>query len=83
MPCEEQGQSGWKQYKCSKEHSRARPHPDPSQAALAESTSTLNTVAVFSGPKLRRCCPDSGILCCSWLQDANWRCSLDLKWRDL
>lgn len=79
MPCEEQGQSGRKQHKYSEEHSRALPHPAPSQAALAESMSTLNTEAMLSGPKLRWCCPDSGILCCSWLQDATWRCSLDLK----
>lgn len=79
VPWEERGPSGRKPYECSKEHPRARPHPDPSQAALAQGMSTLDTLAILSGPKLRRCCPDGGILCCSWLRDATWRCRLDLK----
>ena len=59
--CEEQGYLGWKQYRSSKEHSRARclattaiqvaAYPNPSKAALAESTSTLSPVALLSGPK--------------------------------
>lgn len=55
MRGEEQESSGWKQYKPRKEHSGAiqvDALPDPSKAALAESMSTLNTVAMLSGPHL-------------------------------